>query len=583
VNRHSRALLSILIVAAVGVPYWLFSRGEAPARPTPAQTELIPLRGGNAVASVRTEIRSFNRIAQPEIATEYFSMLTLGKLVRVNRATQEVEPWLAEKWDVSADQRTFTLTLREGVAWSDGAPFTSADVLFSFAAAYHPATKSALAGTLTLGGQPLKVTAPTPRTVVVEYPAVFGPGVRLLDNVPIMPRHKLVASLSAGTFAQAWAANTPPSELASIGPFVLKQYQPGERLIYERNPNYWRKDGDGVQLPYVDRLTFEIVPADAEIVRLQSGELDFLQDTVQPSDLETLRPLEREGRLHIQELGVTPNADAFVFNLRPEKWSADPRGSWFARKEFRQALSHAVDREAFADTVFLGAAVPIHGPITPGNARWFWPSIPRYEHSVDKANALLKSIGLSNRDDDEWLEDEHGNEARFSALVFSTNLAMQRGAAVLKDDFRKVGVQLDVVVLETNTVRTRVVAGDFDAAFVGFIADFDPAMSNDFWLSSGGAHFWNVRQKAPATDWERQIDELMVKQTATADEAERKRLFIEVQKVFAENLPALYFAAPRVFVATSSRLVHPQPALIRPQLTWTADTIAVKATTTSTR
>jgi peptide/nickel transport system substrate-binding protein len=566
------------------VPYWLLSPSDTTPEPSAlASADVTPTRGGSAVASVRSEIRSFNRIVQPEIATEYFSMLTLGRLVRVNRATQEVEPWLAEKWDVSADQRTYTLTLREGVTWSDGSPFTAADVLFSFAAAYDPSVESALAATLSVGGRPLKVTASNPHTVVVEYPVVFGPGIRLLDNLPIMPRHKLEASLKDRTFGQVWAANTPPADLVSIGPFVLRQYKPGERLVYERNPHYWRKDARGVQLPYLDRLTFEIVPAESEIVRLQSGELDFLQDTVRPSDLETLRPLEREGRLQIQELGVTPNADALVFNLRPEKWSADARGAWFARKEFRQALSHAVDREAFANTVFLGAAVPIHGPITPGNTRWFWPSIPRYEHSLDKARALLQGIGLSNRDADEWLEDAHGNDARFSALVFSTNPAMQRGAAVLKDDFRKVGVQLDVVVLETNTVRTRVVTGDFDAAFVGFIADFDPAMSNDFWLSSGRAHFWNVGQKTPATDWERQIDELMAQQTATADEAERKRLFIDVQKIFAENLPALYFAAPRVFVVTSSRLVNLQPALIRPQLTWTADTIAVRDATTSTQ
>jgi peptide/nickel transport system substrate-binding protein len=108
-------------------------------------------------------------------------------------------------------------------------------------------------------------------------------------------------------------------------------------------------------------------------------------------------------------------------------------------------------------------------------------------------------------------------------------------------------------------------------------------MSKDFWLSSGGAHFWNANQKTPATAWEAQIDELMTKQTATTDEAERTRLFNEVQRVFAENLPVLYFAAPRVYVATSARLTNVQPALIRPQVTWSADTIAVKGAGTASR
>jgi peptide/nickel transport system substrate-binding protein len=105
--------------------------------------------------------------------------------------------------------------------------------------------------------------------------------------------------------------------------------------------------------------------------------------------------------------------------------------------------------------------------------------------------------------------------------------------------------------------------------------DTDPANSKDFWMSTGGAHFWNMGQKAPTTDWERQIDELMTRQSAAVDVNERKRLFNEVQRIFAENLPILYFAAPRVYIATSGRLINLQPALMRPQLMWSADTLAV--------
>ena len=579
-NRQSRALLTILILAVVIVPYWWYAsrKTEPPPSALTPPPAAIPTRGGAVVASTRSEPRSFNRLVQPEIATELFSMLTLGRLVRINRASQEVEPWLAERWDTSEDHRTFTLTLRQGVVWSDGTPFTAGDVLFSFEAAYDKAGNSPVGTALTVNGQHLQVSAPDPRTVVVTYPAVFGPGVRLLDNLPILPKHKLEEALRAGTFADAWAASTPPAELVAIGPFRLAEYQPAQRLVYERNPHFWRKDAQGVQLPYLDRLTIELVPdQDGEIVRLQSGQVDFLQDSVRPSDLETLRPMELQGKLQIQELGVTPSADAFLFNLRPAQWSKDPRGAWLARKEFRQALSHAVDREAFANTVFLGAAVPIHGPITPGNTRWFWPSIPRYEFSREKARALLEGLGLSNRDEDEWLEDAQGNEVRFSVLVFRGNAILERSVAVLREDFQRVGVAMDIVALETGTVRARVVGGEFEAAMVQFTAtDFDPAMSKDFWMSAGGAHFWNPGQKTPATDWERQIDDLMTQQTATADEAERKRLFNEVQRIFAENLPALYFAAPRVYVASSARLINLQSALIRPQIAWSADTLAVR-------
>src|SRR4029079_12783118 len=186
---------------------------------------------------------------------------------------QAVEPWLGEKWETAADGRTYTLTLRDGVSWSDGTPFTSADVVFTFAAIYDPKTASPLASSLMIEGKPLTVTAPDARTVVVTYPQVFRPGIGLLDNVTIAPKHKLADALAAGTFAKAWSADTPPSQLVSLGPFVLTEYHPGERLIFERNPHYWRRDEHGVPLPYADRLTLELVPQqDAEIVRLQSGQ-----------------------------------------------------------------------------------------------------------------------------------------------------------------------------------------------------------------------------------------------------------------------------------------------------------------------
>jgi peptide/nickel transport system substrate-binding protein len=348
--------------------------------------------------------------------------------------------------------------------------------------------------------------------------------------------------------------------------------------VFNRNSRYWRRDArSNVQLPFVDRLTIEIVPdQDAEVLRVQSGQSDFMQQPLRVADIEAMRPLEEQKKIQIVELGVSADPDALVFNLRPEKWSKDPRGAWILRKEFRQALSHAVDREAFANAVFLGAAVPIHGPVTPGNPRWFWPSLTRYEFSRDKAKALLASIGLENRDQDEWLEDAKGTEARLTLQTFRGNRVLERSATVVSDDLRQVGVAIDVVPFESNAVRQSVMKGDFEVAFIAFFTnDPDPAMSKDLWLSSGGAHFWHMGQTKPATEWEAQIDELMARQASTTDEAERKRLFNEVQRTFADNLPMLHFAAPRVYIGASARLVGLTPALTRPHILWSADTLAV--------
>jgi len=210
--------------------------------------------GGELVVSVRTEPRTFNRLAARDGPTDLVATLTQARLVRINKKTQDVEPWLAERWTASDDGRHLTLALRQGVVFSDGHPFTSDDVLFSFEAVYDPRVGSVLADSLQVGGQRLEVKAPDPHTVAITFPTPFAPGVRLLDSLPILPKHKLDAALKSGTLASAWNLSTPPSDMAGLGPFVLKTYSPGQRLVFERNPNYWRTSPSGVHLPYPDRL-----------------------------------------------------------------------------------------------------------------------------------------------------------------------------------------------------------------------------------------------------------------------------------------------------------------------------------------
>jgi peptide/nickel transport system substrate-binding protein len=537
-----------------------------------------PISGGAATTAVRAEPRSFNRIAAQNASTELFAFLTQGKLVRINRATGDVEPWLAERWDTSPDGLTFTFHLREGVAWSDGTPFTSEDVIFSFEAAYDPKSGSVLAETLRAGGRPIAVSAPDARTVVARLAAPFGPGVRVFDTLTMAPKHKLEGALRSGTFAQAWSPATPPAEMVSLGPFVLARYDPGQRLVFDRNPRYWRRAADGTPLPYLDQVVVEIIPdQNAEALRLQSGQLDVSYYPVRVEDLATLRPLAAQGRLQLFEMGVSVDPDAFIFNLRPAVWAKDPRGAWLGRREFRQALSHAVDREAFANTVFLGAAVPIWGPITSGNQTWFSPNVTRYPYSLDAARKLLEGVGLANRDADPWLEDDKGNEARFSVVTVKNSTTLEREAAVLKDDWARVGVALDVVPLEFGAMIERMQKGAFDALLFNFAAtDFDPAISKDFWLSSGSAHVWHISQSSPATEWEKRMDDLMGRMSTTMDIEARKKIFFDVQQIFAEELPILYFAAPRLYLGASSRITNLKPAVLRPQIVWALDEIALR-------
>src|SRR5262249_13113753 len=130
--------------------------------------------------------------------------------------------------------------------------------------------------------------------------------------------------------------------------------------------------------------------------------------------------------------------------------------------------------------------------------------------------------------------------------------------------------------LEVPVLIDRITKGAYDAVYFGASAtDTDPAVNLDFWLSTGAFHMWNPSQTTPATPWEGEIDGLMRKQMETTEQAERRRLFHEVQRIFATEIPVLCFAAPNVLVASSARLVNAHPVLLHPLVLWSADTLAV--------
>jgi peptide/nickel transport system substrate-binding protein len=573
-------LVGIVVTAAILAAGFVFWRSTVPSDngTSPAGGGGAQQRGGQIVTSGRAGPRTFNRLIGQEQFSQVLSMLTQGRLVRVNYATFEVEPWLAEKWEVSANGLTYTFHIRPGVTWSDGVPFTSDDVLFSVRAIFDPMSESFIADTLKVEGMPLTASAPDASTVVITFPAPSGPGLRLLDSLWVLPKHKLEGALKAGTFAKAWGTDTPPSDIVGTGPFVLREYVPNQRLVFDRNPRYWRKAQDGTALPYLDRIVYEIIPdQDAELLRLQSGDLDLTQSELRPDDYVPAKRAEDKGTLKVTEIGLSPQADGFWFNLKPEAWKDDPRFAFVRRPEFRQAISHAVDREKFAENVFLGAAVPIWGPVTPGNTLWFWPDVPRYFHDVNKAKELLKGLGLEDRNGNGVVEDAQGHEARFTVITQRGVGWYERGLSDLRSQLAQVGIAIEPAPLENATMIQRMLKSDYEAMYSRFGAtDVDPASQLDMWLSNGDAHFWHFGDTSPEP-WEARIDTLMKQQDATLDQARRKEIFNEVQRIFAENLPVIYFATPRMYFAHNVRVQGVTPSVLRPVALWNADMLSVRS------
>jgi peptide/nickel transport system substrate-binding protein len=566
-------ILRLVLAVALAIAVILFVRRcGAP----PVADDGTPRSGGRLVSSLRLEPKHFNRLVAQDQAAQLAAVLTQATLIRVNPLTGDLEPRLATSWTGTPDGLTWTFTLRDGVRFSDGAPFTAADVLFTFQALYDPRVASPLGDQIRIADQPLQVSAIDDHHVAVVFPAPFAAGLGMLASVPILPKHKLEAAFTGGKFNEAWSASSNPADMAGLGPFVLKEYLPARAIRFSRNPNFWLTDQSGQKLPYLDEIEIPIVlEQNAELLRLQAGESDLLNDSARAEDLAMLRNAEAAGKLRLVKAGTAIDVSTFWFNLKPGA-KATVEKPWLADETFHRAVSHAINRQAIVDTVHLSAATVVYGPVTPGYGEWYVPDMGATPFDLARARALLTSIGLVDRDGDGILNDSANRDVTFSILTQKGHTERERTSEMVQEQLRQVGIGVNVVKLEPSSLRERWGAGDYEAAYYGArTTSTDPSDNTAFWTSGGVMHFWIPHQAKPSSTWEGRIDDLMRQQSTTMDRAERRRLFTEVQQLVADHVPALWFAAQDVTVPISRRVGGATPSVVMPFVLWNAEHLYV--------
>ena len=270
--------LSIVLVVLAG---GLSAAGVASQQATAAVGRFVSRGeggrpGGQIVGVQRTEPRTLNPITAVDSPSRDVLRRTTADLIHVHRETQQLEPALAKSWTASPDGRRFTLALRRGVRFSDGEPFDADDVLFSFQVYLDQKVASPYRDSLIVGGQPIAVRKLDQYTVQVDVAESYSSAERLFDSVAMLPRHLLDRPYQEGRLAETWNLKTPATEFAGLGPYRFAEHVPGQRLVLERNPFYWKEDRSGNKLPYLDRVVFIFVPSeDAQALRFQAGEADI--------------------------------------------------------------------------------------------------------------------------------------------------------------------------------------------------------------------------------------------------------------------------------------------------------------------
>ncbi|HJT87062.1 MAG TPA: ABC transporter substrate-binding protein [Bryobacteraceae bacterium] len=508
--------------------------------------------GGELRFCLRSDPKTFDPLLVEDDNSEVIRYLTGGVLIRVNRVTQALVPELAASWKVDEQGRRITFHLRRNLAFSDGTPFSAADVAYTMTRLMDPNTHSATADAFRSSAAAPRVDVRPDDTVSITFGAPVAGLERLFDQVAIL------------------SSRSPQKIKAVLGPFYVADYRPGIEVVLNRNPHYWKFDGKGRRLPYLDRVRLEIQQnRDLELVKFRRGEVDLITSM----DADVFDQVARQRPSSAVDAGVSLESEMMWFNEVPTAPLPEYKRAWFASQEFRRAVSEAIHRDDICRVVYKGHARPAEGPVSPANRFWFNSTLKPPRYDPDAARSRLARAGFHARNG--ALYDREGHAVEFSLVTNSGNRTRERIAAMIQEDLKAIGIRLNVVTLDFPSLIDRITHSfQYETCLLGFTnVDLDPNGQMNVWLSSSGEHMWNPNERTPATPWEAEIDRLMHAQASEPRPNARKKLFDRVQQIVQEQAPVLYLVNKDSLMAFSPELQNVAPAALRPEAYWNIDTL----------
>jgi len=509
-GRHPSILLAILLAfALVG----MVRLGMAPAAVQDA-----PVRGGTLVVAILADPGHLNPAITTSGATHAAAELLYNGLLGRDERGNPV-PELAESWQVEQGGAVYRFRLQDGVTWHDGAPFTSADVKFTFEEILlklHARTKASM------GGQLAGIETPDDRTVVFRFKQPYAPLLFQLDatEAPIVAKH-----IYQGKDPQTNRANASP---VGTGPFKLASYMKGAEIRLVRNPAYFKKS-----LPYLDELVMRIIPDPAtQVLALENGEVDFLWGVPGPQQSR----LKADARFRLAQTAYNPGGSNCImtvsFNLdRPIL--KEPR--------FRRALAHATDRQPFLTQVLFGegkvATAPISSEIAWAHAEGL--PMPRFDRG--EAERVLDAIGWRREGDGPRVARGVAGVADGTRLVvdFVHFPAFAKYGELIRQQWGAVGVGVTLRPLEPAAFAPAVFKDrSFDTNVISYCNGPDPEIGvRRMYHSSqiGPAPFTNA-----AAYRNPQVDALFDEASRTVEREKRAQMYRQIEEIVVQQLPYLW-------------------------------------------
>lgn len=511
----------------------------------------LSIFGGELRFSMRSDPKTLEPLAITDQNSATVRQLTAARLLRRNRATQKLEPELAEKWEVREKGRLLVFRLRPGLQYADGTPADSQDVRVTLERLLDPVKAYPMSEGLRTAGI-TGVETPGPLEVRIRTAQPVAGLENYFDEIPIL------------------SSRSPLKDRAALGPFVLAEYKRGHSLRFVRNPRYFRKDAAGRPLPRLDAVRIDIQGnPELERNRFERRELHLLASL----DPESFAALEKTGQAI--DAGPTLDSEVMWFNQAGKAPLAEAKRKWFRTREFRRAVSAAIRREDLVRVVFASRAIPGVGPIAPSSKEWFAPGLRAQPYDLKAAEAELRRAGF--RKQNGRLQDAAGNAVTFSLLTNSNNRQRMRMASMIQQDLDKLGITVSVVGLDMPSLLERMTRTmNYDAILLGMTSvDLEPNQQMNIWLSSSASHPWNPSQAKPETAWEAEIDKVLETQLHAAAPEKRRQLLRRFQEIVRDEAPMLYLVHPNALGAVSNAVTGVRMSSLQPRMIWNIEEIDV--------
>ncbi|MDR0583479.1 MAG: ABC transporter substrate-binding protein [Treponema sp.] len=376
----------------------------------------------------------------------------------------------------------------------------------------------------------------------------------LATNMDFGPRHvyePAKRAAGAGGVRDVFSIADDPASIPSMGEWFLVEYSSGQRLVYRRNPDYWRKDINGLSIPYIEEQIVRIIPDEnTRLLLFKEGQTETY--LLRPEDLDELVLRGQDGYTVFNAEGSL-SASYWTFNQNTKN-REKPQYEWFSQKEFRQAMSCLLNRERIIAQVYRGLAEPKLA-VFPEPNPYYNPGITfQYLYDQQRAEELLASVGIK-RDRRGIMRDAKGRAIEFDLTIRSESTINNDIASIIRDELSKMGIKVNIRILDfQKLVELLMQTFEWDSMIMGLSgANVFPSQGSNVWPSSGNLHMWFPNQKQPATDWEARLDYLYNEGCYTIDTEKAQAIWDEFQQIILEECPVISLLRSRSFWAIRDR------------------------------